>query len=354
MAITHFVPELWSAAVLLPFEKNLVYGQPQCVNRDYEGEIKQMGDTVHVSSITRPTIRKYVKTSDLTTEDVADAGDSLAIDQGDYFSFRVNDVDRVQAAGDFQGPATQEAGQGMAETVDTFLSGVMSAGAGNRLGVQSLSSSSTTDAYATLIALRTSLTNASVPNAGRWVAVPPEFYGLLLNDDRFVRVDASGTSDGLRNAVVGRAAGFDVLETSTAPSGVRTVTDAATSGTASKKLTSATAEFSPSDVGALVDDGGTNITAGTTIAAYVSATEVTMSANAKASAASGVTVTIGTAGSKQVIAGVGSATSLAVQITETEALRSEARFADVVRGLQIYGGHVFRPSGLVVASTVIS
>lgn len=352
MAITNFIPELWSAAVLLPFEANLVYGQPTCVNRDYEGQIRQQGDTVHVSSIARPTIRNYDKTTDLTTEDVNDTGDSLVIDQGDYFSFRVNDVDRVQAAGNFQSPATQEAGQGMAEEVDTFLSGRMAAGASNRLGVQSLSAATPGGAYNTLIKLRTALTNAKVPNAGRWTAVNPEFYGLLLQDDRFVRVDASGTSEGLRNGLVGRAAGFDILEAATTPSAVRTVSDAVTTS-ASKTLTSATANFTQSDVGALVDDGNTAITTGTTIASVESSTSVTLSANAKA-AGSGIDLSIGTDGSKLLIAGTSAATSLAMQITETEALRSEVRFADVVRGLQVYGGKVFRPSALVVAPVVVA
>lgn len=352
MAITNFIPELWSAAVLMPFEANLVYGQPSCVNRDYEGQIRQQGDTVHVSTIARPTIRPYDKTTDLTTEDVADDSDSLVIDQGDYFSFRVNDVDRVQAAGNFQSPATQEAGQGMAEQVDTFLSGRMAAGAGNRLGVQSLTVATPTAAYNLLIKLRTKLTNAHVPAAGRFVAVNPEFYGLLLQDDRFVRVDASGTSEGLRNGLVGRAAGFDVLEAATTPSAVRIVDDAVTTSS-SKTLTSATAKFTQSDVGALLDDGGTAITTGTTIASVESATSVTMSANSKA-AGTGIELRIGTEGSKQLIAGIPAATSLAMQITETEALRSEVRFADVVRGLQVYGGKVFRPSGLVVSPVVIT
>lgn len=352
MAITNFVPELWSAAVLMPFEANLVYGQPGCVNRDYEGQIRQQGDTVHVTSITRPTVRTYDKTTDLTTEDVADTGDSMTIDQGDYFSFRINDIDRVQAAGNFQSPALQEAGQGMAEKVDSFLSKTMAAGATNRLSVQAISTGTPAGAYNTLIKLRTKLTKAKVPQAGRWVAVDPDFYGVLLRDDRFVRVDASGTSEGLRNGLVGRAAGFDILESNTTPSAVRTVSDAVTTSS-SKTLTSATAKFTQADVGALVDDGGTAITTGTTIASVESATSVTMSANSKA-AGTGIDLTIGTENSQLLIAGVNAATSLAVQITETEALRSEVRFADIVRGLQVYGGKVFRPSGLAVVATVIT
>ena len=128
MAITNFIPELWSAAVLKPFQKVLVWGQPGVVNRDYEGEITQQGDTVHVTSIADPTIRPYDKNTDLTEEDVADDSDDLLIDQGDYFDFRVNDIDKVQAAGNFESAALQQAGYGMAKKVDTFLGGRMAAG----------------------------------------------------------------------------------------------------------------------------------------------------------------------------------------------------------------------------------
>lgn len=110
MPITNFIPELWSAAVQVPFEKTLVYAQGTVSNRQYEGQIREQGDTVHVTSIADPTVRPYDKSTDLTTEDLDDEQVSLTVDQGAYFSFRVNDVDRVQAAGDFQDRPPSEPG----------------------------------------------------------------------------------------------------------------------------------------------------------------------------------------------------------------------------------------------------
>jgi hypothetical protein len=62
-----------------------------------------------------------------------------------------------------------------------------------------------------LLNLKVKLDVANVPSQGRYVIVTPWYHALLLGDDRFVRVDASGTADALRNGVVGRAFGFDVL-----------------------------------------------------------------------------------------------------------------------------------------------
>ena len=41
MALTNFIPEIWSARLLQNLHKSLVYGQPGIVNRDYEGEIRE-------------------------------------------------------------------------------------------------------------------------------------------------------------------------------------------------------------------------------------------------------------------------------------------------------------------------
>lgn len=47
MSITTFIPEVWSARLLDNLNKNLVFAN--LVNRDYEGEIKQYGDKVHIN-----------------------------------------------------------------------------------------------------------------------------------------------------------------------------------------------------------------------------------------------------------------------------------------------------------------
>lgn len=349
MAITNFVSELWAAAVLKPFQTALVWGQPGVVNRDYEGEITQQGDTVHVTSIADPTVRAYDKTTDLTEEDVTDSTTEMLIDQGDYFDFRVNDIDKVQAAGNFQSAALQQAGFKMAKKVDTFLGATAAAGvaSGNRKSAQILTAAS--DAYDLLVDLGTVLDQADAPDMGRFAIVPPDYYNLLLKSSLFAQVNQSGTEQGLRNGIVGRANGFDVLKSNNCPSNARTVADGATTSS-SKTVTSATAKFSASDVGAKITGAG--IPAGTTVASVESATSLTTSANSTATA-TGVSITID-AGSKLVTAGINIATSFAMQLTEVEALRSQARFADVVRGLQVYGGKVFHGDGLATASYTIA
>lgn len=60
------------------------------------------------------------------------------------------------------------------------------------------------------VGARQYLNNARVPSMGRALAVGSELEAAFLNSDKFVRADQSGTTDTLREAKIGRVAGFDV------------------------------------------------------------------------------------------------------------------------------------------------
>ena len=55
MAITNFQPEIWAAQLLVSLKKTLIAAGPGVVNRNYEGQIANSGDTVRITSISRPT-----------------------------------------------------------------------------------------------------------------------------------------------------------------------------------------------------------------------------------------------------------------------------------------------------------
>lgn len=219
MAITNFIPEVWSAQLLSSLKKSLVYAGPTVVNRNYEGEITDSGDTVRITSISRPTVATYIKNSTtITPETLTDASRSLLIDQSKYFAFEVDDIDMRQAknGGALMTEAADEAAYALADVADQYVVGLYTgADAGNQLGTVSVTTAAL--AVTQLINLKVKLDNANVPSQGRYVVVPPWFHGLLLGSDLFVRVDASGNDTALRNGMVGRAFGFDVLLSNNAP-----------------------------------------------------------------------------------------------------------------------------------------
>jgi hypothetical protein len=220
MSVDTFIPEIWSAVLLESLKKNLVYAGPTVVNRDYEGEISAAGDTVTINSVGRPTIGSYVKGSTvIVPEQLTTAQRKLLIDQAKYFAFEVDDVDLAQAKGGLIASAMREAAYGLRDVADQYVAGLYTGvAAANNLGTIAVVAATPVDAYDDVIVpLKVALDDASVPQEGRYVVIPPWFHGRLLRDDRFLRVDASGTTEALRNGMVGRAAGFDVLVSPNSP-----------------------------------------------------------------------------------------------------------------------------------------
>ena len=220
MALT-FIPTIWAARLLKALEHALVYGQTGIVNRDYEGEIKQSGNSVKIASIGDPTISTYTKNTDLPNPEIlSDSDQTLLIDQGDTFNFYVDSVDKAQQNVKTMDEAMRRSAWKLRDKSDGFLAGLMSAAVTNTNTIGSNTTPKVptkADAYEYLVDLGVLLDEADVPTDNRFVIVPSWFHGLMLKDDRFVR---SGTDNGvntLKNGMVGEAAGFSILKSNSVP-----------------------------------------------------------------------------------------------------------------------------------------
>ena len=211
MAVTNFIPELWSARLLNALDKSHVFAN--VVNRDYEGDIKKMGDTVHINTIGAVTIGTYTQNTDFTSgpETLATTDQTLTIDQAKYFNFQVDDIDAAQAAGDIMDKAMTRAAYGLADASDKYIAGIL-AGAADTSNTVSTSAVALTSSnvYENVVKMRTILDKANVPTAGRWLVIPPEMYALILLDDRFVKTGGEMAEGILRTGLVAQAAGFDI------------------------------------------------------------------------------------------------------------------------------------------------
>lgn len=213
MSVANFIPTLWSARLLAHLDKAHVYAA--LVNRDYEGEIKNYGDTVKVNQIGDVTIKNYTKGQDIDDpEELAGDQQELKIDQAKYFNFSIDDVDNAQTNPKLMDEAMQRAAYGMNDTTDGFLANLMAVGAinnGDNLGTDEAPLLPTAEtAYDMLVDLGTDLTEKNVPTMGRWVVVPAWFHGLLLKDKRFVGNGTDYNKALIEGGEVGVAAGFKV------------------------------------------------------------------------------------------------------------------------------------------------
>ena len=213
MSIQGFIPEIWSAQLLTSLKKATIFAGPGVVNRNYEGEIAETGDTVRITSISRPTVASYVKNSTtITPETLTDAQRVLLIDQCKYFAFEIDDIDMRQTknGGALMAEAADEAAYALADTVDQYIEGLFAgADTDNELGATQVTDSD--KAIAMILSLMTKLDEKNVPRQGRFCIVPPWVHAKLVGADEFISVAASGSSEALRNGTVGRCFGFDIL-----------------------------------------------------------------------------------------------------------------------------------------------
>lgn len=211
MSVETFIPEIWSARLVSHLDKNHVFAN--LVNRDYEGEIREYGDTVHIGSIGNITIKRYDKTDIDDPEELSMSDQTLVIDQGEYFNFGIDDVDAAQVRAPLMDKAMARAAYGLSDAVDKFLADKMATSAGIEIGTTGAPidfSTGATKAYDTLVQVKVAMDKANVPKAGRWIVVPPEFEGLMLLDPRFATSFGPEANDRLVNGLVARGAGFDI------------------------------------------------------------------------------------------------------------------------------------------------
>ena len=337
----NFSPVIYSKQVQLAFRKSTVVGE--ITNSDYFGEISAQGDTVRIIKEPEISVQAYTRGTTVTAQDLDDEDFNLTIDKSNYFAFKMDDIEEAHSHVNFMQLATdraayrlkdqydqdvlgylagftQSALHGSPDTANTTVNGsksVLTAGSDELLSSMKIIKSSfgnittasagdhsipltarmpgatslpTATASPAMVVARMArlLDQQQVDTDGRWLVVDPVFMELLRDEDsRFMNADF-GESGGLRNGlVINNFHGFRMYTSSNLPS---VGTGPGTSGTANQN----------SNFGVIV--GGHD-----------------------------------------------SAVATAEQINKTETYRDPDSFADIVRGMHLYGRKIVRPEGIVTA-----
>lgn len=213
MAVQNFIPTIWSARLNEGFKKALVYGN--CVNTDYEGEIKGLGSAVKINSVGAVTIDNYDKSKGINKpQELDSAQTTLTINQAKYFNFQVDDIDKAQANVDLLDAGIKEASYGLANVADQYIANFYTeVKSGNTIGDDTTPIVPTiTNAYDYLVDLGVILDENDVPEINRFVVVPSWFYGLLLKDPRFTK-----EIDVMRTGFVGNIDNMAVFKSNNVP-----------------------------------------------------------------------------------------------------------------------------------------
>jgi len=289
----NFIPELWSGKLIENFYDATVLAAIS--NTDYEGEIRQFGDTVNIRTTPEITIRDYVKGQALTVENPDKPKIQLVIDKGEYFACVEDDVDKVQSDINLMDTWSKDASERMKIKIDQrvltdILPGISAFNKGATAGEQSASfnlgttaspltvtkdgAGGTTSVIDLIVDMGTVLDEANAPEGDRFLVIPAKMAGLIKKSEL---KDASLTGDGtsvIRNGRLGMIDRFTVY--------------------VSHNL--------------YVDTGKYNI-----------------------------------------ISGHKMGFTFASQMTNMETIRSETTFGNIIRGLQVYGYQVIKPEALSTA-----
>ena len=201
MAFQNFIPTIWAEAINRELEKALVFAEG--CNRQYEGEVKKMGDTVRILGVGKPTItttqNKEITLSD--PENVDDMSVTMAIKQVSYFNYKVDDIDKRQAVGGVMEALNAEATYGLADEMDKHIASM--AASREAIKYASSATSITKDNVLGEIdkALERLYANNVKPNGKIMMEVPPWFYMRLKTAYTALDTDNSKI---LENGRVGR------------------------------------------------------------------------------------------------------------------------------------------------------
>lgn len=206
-----FIPEIWSKKLNQMLRKNCV--MMQCVNTNWEGDIKEQGDTVKI--ITPADVSISTLTGDsITYSTLSPSSVDLEIDQRKFFAFKVDDVAKAQANEDIIEAHLVNAKKAIEEVQDTYLLGlhtdVVSANTVGTTG--SPIELSTSTIYSNFVNLAMALKNSNAVYAGvrPWVVINPTIESYLLQSSEFIGAH-NVADETLREGAIGRIAGMDVL-----------------------------------------------------------------------------------------------------------------------------------------------
>ena len=134
MAYEKFIPQVWNEAIQRDLEGTYVFVE-DC-NRQYEGDVKKMGDSVRILGTGRPTIRTISRYDDLDSDKKSNAGDDIEgpeevqgndqvmyINNISYFNYMIGDIDKAQAVGGVMDALSKETSEALADKVDAYVAG---------------------------------------------------------------------------------------------------------------------------------------------------------------------------------------------------------------------------------------
>lgn len=112
-----FTPVIYSQKVLKFFRKTSVV--EDITNTDYFGEIENFGDTVNIILEPVISVSPYQRGTVVTPQDLVDQQTTLQVDHANYFAFKVDDIEAKQAHTNWEALATSSGAYAIKDAFDS-------------------------------------------------------------------------------------------------------------------------------------------------------------------------------------------------------------------------------------------
>ena len=120
MAITQFIPTVWSETLYRQLDKEYI-AVKNC-SREFEGDIKNMGDTVNIVGLNPINVFDYKKNTDMSSpSEVSDNLRALTIDRAKAFNFVIDDIESAQTSPVIMKEAMRIAASALANEADKYI-----------------------------------------------------------------------------------------------------------------------------------------------------------------------------------------------------------------------------------------
>ena len=205
MALTNFIPTIWSETLACELDKKYI-AVKNC-NRDFEGDIKTKGNTVKICGVGDISVFDYTRNTDMSApETLSDTERTLVIDRAKAFNFQIDDVDRAQAIPKLMQAAMKKAASALAGEADSYIFGLASSCAEeNAIDFEAPTADNIIDS---ILSVRTKLYTKNVYDADDIVfEVSPEIAELILKAKINV---ATNNREALENGCIGSICGTKI------------------------------------------------------------------------------------------------------------------------------------------------
>jgi hypothetical protein len=205
VASTYITPSLIARTALATLHHSLVLAG--LVWRDYDADFTgKQGDTVTIRKPATFTAEEFDRDTGITLQDVGENSTTVTIDTIANVSVAVTDEEMTLTIEDFSVQVLNGMVRAIAEKIDADLAELL-VDAANGAGGAGVADGSTTptSAYRTALAV---LGRNKLPLTDRYAVLSPEAHADVLGEDKLIKVNESGTSNALRQAIIGDLLGF--------------------------------------------------------------------------------------------------------------------------------------------------